>query len=71
MRVKVSDPALVRRLELYLAFDSNVIVTRLGDDEVEVSFLGSLNTNAQQMQTELRIRAWIAANPGSVVVMRE
>jgi hypothetical protein len=71
VRVKVSDPALVRRLELYLAFDPNVIVTRLGEDEVEVSFLGSYNTNAQQMQTELRLRAWIASNPGSVVVMRE
>jgi hypothetical protein len=71
VRVKVSDPALVRRLELYFAFDPNVIVTRLGADEVEVSFLGSFNTNAQQMQTELRLRAWIAANPGSVVVMRE
>ena len=71
MRVKVSSPELVRRLEMFLAFDSNVVVTRLGEDEVEVSFLGSLNANAQQMQTEIRIRAWIAANPGSVVVMRE
>jgi hypothetical protein len=71
VRVKVSNPELVRRLELFLTFDENVIVTRIAADEVEVSFLGSLNANAQQMQTELRIRAWIAANPGSVVVMRE
>ena len=71
MRVKVSNPELVRRLELFLTFDENDIVTRIAADEVEVSFLGSLNANAQQMQTELRIRAWIAANPGSVVVMRE
>jgi hypothetical protein len=71
VRVKVSNPALVRRLELFLAFDQNVVVTRIGDDEVEVSFLGSLNADAQQMQTERRIRAWIAVNPRSVVVMRE
>jgi hypothetical protein len=71
VRVKVSNPELVGRLELFLAFDENVIVTRIEADEVEVSFLGSLNANAQQMQTEQRIRAWIAANPGSVVVMRE
>jgi hypothetical protein len=71
LRVKLSDPALLQRLKAFLAFDSNVVVTQIGDDEVEVSFLGSLNANAQQMQTELRIRAWIAANPGSVVVMRE
>jgi hypothetical protein len=71
VRVKVSNPALVRRLELYLAFDPNVVVTRLGEDEVEVSFLGSLNTNAQQMQTELRLRAWMAVNREAVVVLRD
>jgi hypothetical protein len=54
-----------------LAFDSNVVVTQIADDEVEVSFLGSLNTNAQQMQTELRLRSWIAAHPASIVVVRE
>jgi hypothetical protein len=39
VRVKVSSPDLVRRLVAYLAFDSNVVVTQLADDEVEVSFL--------------------------------
>jgi hypothetical protein len=48
-----------------------VVVTQIADDEVEVSFLGSLNTNAQQMQTELRLRSWIAAHPSSIVVVRE
>ena len=71
MRVKLSNPALVGRLEQYLAFDSNVVVTRIAHDEIEVSFLGSLNANAQQMQTELRLRAWIAAHPDAVAVMRE
>ena len=71
MRVKVSNPELVRRLELFLTFDENVIVTRIAADEVEVSFLGSLNTNAQHMQTEIRLRAWISAHPASIVVVRE
>jgi hypothetical protein len=71
MRVKVGDPALIRRLRRYLAFDATVVVTQIADDEVEVSFLGSLNTNAQQMQTELRLRAWIAANPEAIVTVRE
>jgi hypothetical protein len=71
VRVKVSSPELVGRLVAYLAFDSNVVVTQLSDDEVEVSFLGSLNANAQHMHTELRLRAWIAANPEAVVVVRE
>ena len=64
LRVELSDPALIQRLKAFLAFDSNVVVTQIADfDEVEVSFLGSLNTNAQQMQTELRLRSWIAAPP--------
>lgn len=48
-----------------------MVVTQIGNDEVEVSFLGSLNTNAQQMQTEIRLRAWISAHPASIVVVRE
>ena len=69
--MKLSDPALLGRLKAFLAFDTNIVVTQIGDDEVEVSFLGSLNTNAQQMQTELRLRAWIGAHPASIVVVRE
>ncbi|HET7146238.1 MAG TPA: hypothetical protein VFI10_03475 [Gaiellaceae bacterium] len=71
MRVKVSSPGLLRKLLAEFAFDANVVVTQLADDEVEVSFLGSLNTSAQQMETELRLRAWLAAHPEAVVVMRE
>ena len=71
MRVKVSSPDLLRKLLAELALDPNMVVTRLADDEVEVSFLGSLNASAQQMETELRLRAWLAAHPEAVVVMRE
>ena len=71
MRVKLSKPGLIRGLLAEFAFDANVVVTQIADDEVEVSFLGSLNTNAQQMQTELRLRAWIGAHPASIVVVRE
>lgn len=69
--MKVSHPSLLRGLFAELAFDANVVVTQLAADEVEVSFLGSLNAAAQQMQTELRLRAWLAAHPDAVVVMRE
>jgi hypothetical protein len=69
--VKVSSPALLRRLLAYLEFDANVIVTEIAEDEVEVSFLGSLNTSAQQMETELRLRAWLASHPEAIVVVRE
>jgi hypothetical protein len=71
MRVKVSNPALLRGLLAEFAFDANVVVTQLSEDEVEVSFLGSLNASAQQMETELRMRAWLAAHPDAIVVVRE
>jgi hypothetical protein len=71
LRVKLSNPGLLRGLVKEFAFDPNVVVTELADDEVEVSFLGSLNTSAQLMETELRLRAWLSAHPEAVVVMRE
>jgi hypothetical protein len=71
VRVKLSNPALLRGLLAEFAFDANVIVTQLADDEVEVSFLGSLNASAQQTQTELRKRAWLSAHPEANVDVRE
>ncbi len=71
LRVKLSNPGLLRGLLAEFAFDPNVVVTQLADDEVELSFLGSLNTSAQQMETELRMRVWLAAHPDAIVVVRE
>jgi hypothetical protein len=55
----------------FLAFDTNVIVTRTEVDEVEVSFLGSLNTTAQMMESELRLRLWLSSHPDVIAVMQE
>ena len=71
MRIRLSDASQLDRLLLFLAFDPNVVVSQLGDDEVELSFLGSLNTDAQMMESELRIRLWLAANPDLIAVMQE
>jgi hypothetical protein len=71
MRIKLSEPSMLRKLLLVLAFDPSAVVTQLSDDEIEVSFAGSLNTNAQVMETELRLRAWLAAHPDVIAVMRE
>ena len=48
-----------------------MIVTQVALDEVEVSFLGSLNTSAQVMASELRLRLWLAAHPDVIAVMHE
>jgi hypothetical protein len=71
VRIKLSEPSRLRQLLIVLAFDPSAIVTQLSDAEIEVSFLGSLNTNAQQMETELRLRAWLAAHPDVIAVLSE
>jgi hypothetical protein len=71
VRIKLSDVGHVERLLAFLAFDTNVIVSQIAADEVEVSFLGSLNANAQVMQSELRLRMWLAAHPDVIAVLQE
>ena len=71
LRIKLSDADQLQRLLGFLAFDANVVVSQIARDEVEVSFLGSLNTSAQMMQSELRLRMWLAAHPDVIAVMQE
>ena len=71
MRIKLSDADQLQRLLAYLAFDANVVVSQIARDEVEVSFLGSLNANAQVMQSELRLKLWLAAHPDVIAVLQE
>jgi hypothetical protein len=55
----------------FLSFDPNVVASQLGPDEVEVSFLGSLNTTAQMMESELRLRLWLASHPDVIAILQE
>ena len=71
MRVRLSDPHRLSQLVDYLAFDPTVVVTQLSADEVEVAFIGSLSMTGQMMETELRLRAWLAAHPDLIVTMSE
>ena len=71
VRIKLSDESQLQKLVTFLAFDANVILTQIGPDEVEVSFLGSLNTSAQVMESELRLRLWLALHPDVIAVMHE
>ena len=71
MRIRLSDPSQLDRLLTFLEFDANVIVTQIANNEVEVSFLGSLNTTAQMMQSELRVRLWLASNPDVIAILQE
>lgn len=71
MRIRLSDEGQLEQLLAFLAFDPNVIVSQIASNEVEVSFLGSLNTAAQMMESELRLRLWLASHPDVIAVMQE
>jgi hypothetical protein len=60
MRVRVSDPAFTDELAEHLGSQSDAIVEKIAQDELEVSLVGSLDVSTMQMEIYLRIRAWEA-----------
>ena len=71
MRIKLSDPTQLPSLVRFLSFDQNVLVTTISENEVEVGFVGSLNSHAQQTETEHRLRDWTSSHPDVVAVLGE
>jgi hypothetical protein len=69
VRIKVSDPARLRQLSLYLSFDQDAQVNITDRDELEVWFIGSRNAWAQVAETEMRVRRWMAWNPGVIAAL--
>jgi hypothetical protein len=61
MRVRLSDPALIPDLVEYLGSTPDIVADVVGDDEVEVSLMGSYALDAMRMEVYLRVRAWEAA----------
>ena len=59
MQVRTS-PALVPNLLHYLTSRPDTLATRVADDLIAVSLLGSLRVDRQQSELEDRIRAWEA-----------
>ena len=71
MRIELSDPAQLRSLIQFLELDDNVVVTMIGESEIELGFVASLNSHAQQTETELRLRDWTSSHPDVVAVLSE
>jgi hypothetical protein len=71
VRVRLSDSSRLQELVEFLAVDPTVVTTQLSKNELEVAFIGSLSATGQMMQTELRLRAWLSANPDVIVTMSE
>ena len=60
MRLRLNDPALAPELLQFLQTRADVIADRADDGDLEVSLIGSYNTDAMRMQLFLLIRAWEA-----------
>jgi hypothetical protein len=69
LRIKLSDPTQLHSLVLFLTFDQNVLVTTIGDSEIEVGFIGSMSVWAQQQETELRLRIWMESHRDAIAVL--
>jgi hypothetical protein len=67
VQISLSHPSRLGQLLAFLSFDETAVVRQIGDAEIEVWFIGSLNTWAQQRELELRLRAWLAQNSDVVV----
>ena len=61
MRVRLNDPAVLPDLLEYLGSTPDVVADVIGEDELEISLIGSFALDAMRMEIYLRIRAWEAA----------
>ena len=64
MRIRTDSPALAEDLSEFLRGRIDTVVSRVADDELEVSVLGSMAGAAMRLELYLRIRAWEAARGG-------
>ena len=60
MRVRIDSTELLDDLMAFLEEDADAVVQSVSADELEVSLLGSRNTEAMRMELYLRVRAWEA-----------
>ena len=67
MRIQVSHPELVPSLVEFLRCQVHVIVDQVGPRELEVSQLGSMNSEARRLDLDLLLQAWRAAHPDAEV----
>lgn len=58
MLIRISDPTLLLELRSYLVQRADCVATAVGPDALDVTILGSYNTEAMDMETQLRVRAW-------------
>jgi hypothetical protein len=63
LRIRVTDPALVPSLLDFLSGQVNCVAEQVSEREVEVSLLGSYDSEMHDLAVTLLVRAWEAADP--------
>ena len=63
LRIRLDDPTDVPRLIDFLKGTVNCVAKPVGDDEVELSLLGSYDVETHDLAVGLLIRAWEATDP--------
>jgi hypothetical protein len=72
MRIRINDPELLPDLVTELTARVDVIATRVGPCDVEVSLLGSRTAPYHRRELERRLEQWRLQNPhGRVEVLPE
>jgi hypothetical protein len=66
LRIQLNDPARLPELLEYLLGRIDCIATRVGDDELEASLLGSRQLDASRLELHRRLRDWQAVADGGV-----
>ena len=69
MEIRLSDPGRLQQLSTFLALDPDAHVRATPSGALEVWYVDSRNVWAQEMELELRLRAWMAANPDVVATV--
>jgi hypothetical protein len=63
LRIRLTDPAHVPSLLEFLAGSVSCVAKQVGEREIEVSLLGSYESELHDLTVDLLVRAWEAADP--------
>jgi hypothetical protein len=68
MRLRLSNPELLPELAEFLESRADMVRARMGEDEIEVSLLGSYGIEQAWLTLDLLVRAWEAGRTGDASV---
>jgi hypothetical protein len=68
MRLRLNNPALIPDLIEFLQSRLDMVIDRVGKNEVEVSLLGSYGPDATRLMLQLLVRAWEAGRDAEASV---